>query len=59
LRILIDQNLSPKLVRRLSDVLPGLESVYEHGLTGVADAVLFDWARERGFAALITADLDF
>jgi len=42
-RILLDQNLSPKLIRRLEDVLPGL---------------IFSWARRMGFAALITTDLD-
>jgi hypothetical protein len=25
-RVLLDQNLSPKLIRKLADILPGLES---------------------------------
>ncbi len=41
-RILLDQNLSPRLIRRLADILPGLESVYDHGLTGSSDPFIFE-----------------
>jgi predicted nuclease of predicted toxin-antitoxin system len=58
-RLLLDQNLSPKLIRRLADLLPGLESVYDHGLIGASDPVIFDWARKMEFAALVSTDLDF
>jgi len=58
-RILLDQNLSPKLIRRLADVLPGLESVYDHGLIAASDPVIFDWARKSEFSALVSADRDF
>jgi predicted nuclease of predicted toxin-antitoxin system len=59
LRVLLDQNLSPKLIRKLIDVIPGLESVYDHGLIGATDPFLYDWARRSGFAALLSADQDF
>jgi predicted nuclease of predicted toxin-antitoxin system len=58
-RILLDQNLSPKLIRNLADILPGLESVYDHGLTGSSDPSIFEWARRSEFSALISADRDF
>jgi predicted nuclease of predicted toxin-antitoxin system len=58
-RILLDQNLSPKLVGRLADVIPGLESVYDHDLAGASDPVIFDWAGRLEFSALISADRDF
>ena len=58
-RILIDQNLSPKLIRRLADLFPGLESVYDHNLTSASDPFIFDWARQYEFLALISTDLDF
>jgi predicted nuclease of predicted toxin-antitoxin system len=32
-RILLNRNLSPKLVRRLADIIPGLETVYDHDLS--------------------------
>jgi len=58
-RLLLDQNLPPKLIRKLGDFLPGLESVYDHGLTGASDPVIFQWAREMEFAALLSTDHDF
>jgi predicted nuclease of predicted toxin-antitoxin system len=58
-RILLDQNLSPGLISRLRDVLPDLESIYDHDLTGASDPVIFDWARENGCGAIISADKDF
>lgn len=59
MRVLLDQNLSPKLIRRLVDVIPGLESVYDHGLTGATDPFIYDWARRAGYAAVLSADGDF
>jgi predicted nuclease of predicted toxin-antitoxin system len=57
-RILFDQNLSPKLIRALDNALPGLESVYEHGLIGASDPAIFDWAGKSGFDAILSTDLD-
>lgn len=59
MRILLDQNLSPKLIRKLADILPGLESVYDHDLIGASDPVVFDWARKLKFSALVSTDRDF
>ena len=58
MRILLDQNLSPKLIRKLADILPGLESVYDHDLTGSSDPFIFEWARRREFSALVSTDRD-
>jgi predicted nuclease of predicted toxin-antitoxin system len=58
-RILLDQNLSPKLIGKLVDVLRGLECVYERELIGASDPVIFDWARKSEFTALVSADRDF
>jgi len=58
-RILLDQNLSPKLIAMLADVLPGLESVYDHDLIGASDPYVFHWAREHDVSALISTDRDF
>jgi predicted nuclease of predicted toxin-antitoxin system len=58
-RILLDQNLSPKLIRRLADIIPGLETVYDHDLIGASDPMVFDWARKAQFAAVVSTDLDF
>lgn len=58
MRVLLDQNLSPKLIHNLADLLPGLQSVYDHELVGASDLVLFRWARKMGFAAVLSADRD-
>jgi predicted nuclease of predicted toxin-antitoxin system len=58
-RVLLDQNLSPKLIQKLADVVPGLESVYDHDLIAASDTVIFEWARDLLVAAVITADRDF
>ncbi|HWF10457.1 MAG TPA: DUF5615 family PIN-like protein [Bryobacteraceae bacterium] len=42
MRILLDQNLSPKLIRKLADIIPGLETVYDHDLVGASDSYIFD-----------------
>ncbi len=59
MRILLDQNLSPKLIRKLSDIIPGLETVYDHDLVGASDPFIFDWARKAEFAAVVSTDRDF
>ena len=59
MRLLLDQNLSPKLVRKLADVLPGLETVYDHDLIGSSDPFIFDWARRTEVSAVISTDRDF
>jgi predicted nuclease of predicted toxin-antitoxin system len=58
-RILLDQNLSPKLIRNLADIIPGLETVYDHDLVGASDPFIFDWARNAEFAAVVSTDRDF
>jgi predicted nuclease of predicted toxin-antitoxin system len=57
-KLLFDQNLSPRLVQRLSDLYPASEHVYHIGLGRASDAVLWDYARQHGFF-LVTQDADF
>jgi predicted nuclease of predicted toxin-antitoxin system len=57
-KLLFDQNLSPRLVQRLSDLYPGSVHVFNIGLDRASDRVLWDYARERGFT-LVTQDADF
>jgi predicted nuclease of predicted toxin-antitoxin system len=57
-RLLFDQNLSPRLVQRLSDLHPSSSHVCRIGLDRASDAVLWNHARERAFI-LVTQDADF
>ena len=58
MKLLFDQNLSPRLVQRLSDLYPSSDHVYSVGLDRASDTLLWNYAREHGFA-LVTQDADF
>jgi predicted nuclease of predicted toxin-antitoxin system len=57
-RLLFDEHLSPRLVRRLDDLFPGSSHVQLLGLRGATDRELWSRAREGGFV-LVTRDADF
>ncbi|MBA2374857.1 MAG: DUF5615 family PIN-like protein [Actinomycetota bacterium] len=58
MRLLFDQNLSPKLVELLRDVFPGSSHLALEGLDRAPDAEIFEYARERGYT-IVTKDADF
>ena len=56
--LLFDQNLSPRLADRLSDVFPGCGHVRSVGLASAADAAV--WAHARAASLiLVSKDSDF
>jgi predicted nuclease of predicted toxin-antitoxin system len=57
-RLLFDQNLSPRLVVLLSDVYAGCTHVQTVGLDRAGDEAVWTYARERGFT-IVTKDSDF
>ena len=59
MKILIDENLSPKLARKLSDLLPEMQHVRELGHRSSPDTTIWNIAAQHGFAAILTADIDF
>ncbi len=58
MRLLFDQNLSPKLVERLSDIFPGSIHVSRVGLDRAADEEVFSYASRHGYA-IVSKDADF
>ncbi len=58
MKLLFDQNLSPRLIQRLSDLYPGSDHVFSIGLDQASDGEVWNYARERGFT-LATQDADF
>ena len=58
MRLLFDQNLSPRLVNRLSDLYPDSKHVYPLGLDREADKAVWEYARREGFL-MVTKDADF
>lgn len=58
MKALVDENLSPRLVSRLSDLYPGSVHVSHVGLDAVSDTKIWDFAASRGFV-ILTQDGDF
>lgn len=58
MKLLFDQNLSPRLPRRLANLYPGSEHVFELGLERADDIEVWEYAREKGFI-ITSKDSDF
>ena len=58
MKLLFDQNLSPKLVNRLADLFPGSMHVQSVGLDRASDDQVWEYARLNGFA-IVTKDEDY
>lgn len=59
MKILVDQNISFRLVQRVCDVFPGIEHVKSRGLINAKDWDIFMLAKQRGFSGILTQDEDF
>lgn len=58
MKLLFDQNLSPKLVNRLADLFPGSSHVQSEGLECADDEQIWTHAGQNGFA-IVTKDEDY
>ena len=58
MKLIFDQNLSPRLVDQLGDLFPGSAHVQSLRLDRVLDVLLWDFARENDFL-IVTKDVDF
>jgi predicted nuclease of predicted toxin-antitoxin system len=57
-KLLFDQNLSPRLVNRLADLYPDSSHVYLIGLDTSPDSIIWQYALENEFI-IVTRDADF
>jgi predicted nuclease of predicted toxin-antitoxin system len=57
-KLLLDENLSRRLVAALQDVYPGTTHVEFVGLDGAADLAICDYAATHGFV-MVTKDVDY
>ncbi len=48
MKLLLGQNLSPRLVARLADLFPDSQHVSDLGLERVSDRAVWDYARDHG-----------
>ena len=58
MRLLFDENLSPRLPYLLTTEYPGSEHVRDAGLRGATDRQIWEYARALGFA-IVSKDTDF
>lgn len=58
MRLLFDQNLSPRLVRLLSDVYPNCSHVQDLGMSASRDTEVWHYAAEHGYT-IVSKDADF
>ena len=59
MKILVDQNISFRLVQRIQSSFSEIEHVKSLGLINADDFDIFMSARNLGFAAILTQDQDF
>ncbi len=58
MKLLLDQNVSYRLVKKIQSVFPGSQQVKELGLENKSDRLVWDFAKKEGFA-IVTFDSDF
>jgi len=57
-KLLLDENLSPALVARLSDVYPETGHIRDFGLKAASDSAVWAHAAREGYT-IVTKDADF
>ncbi len=58
MKLLFDENLSPRLVGALADIYPGSAHVQRCGLGSWDDSAIWQYAKDNGFA-IVSKDSDF
>ncbi len=58
MKLLLDENISDRIVEGITDVFPGSPHVKSAGLKEADDRILWDWAKKHGFT-IVFKDTDF
>lgn len=58
MKFLLDENLSPRLVPRLTELFGEIAHVRDVGLRQSGDRMIWDWAKQHDYA-VVTTDADF
>ena len=58
MKLLFDQNISFRLIKRIIDLFPESKQVSELGLENASDTEIFNYAKRNDFA-IVTFDSDF
>jgi predicted nuclease of predicted toxin-antitoxin system len=57
-KLLLDENLSDRIIHRIVDLYPNSEHVKTLGLINTDDAVIWEYAKTNGFV-IVSKDSDF
>jgi predicted nuclease of predicted toxin-antitoxin system len=57
-KLLLDENVSDRIVERIADLFPGSTHIKSIGLKKADDRMVWDWAKQHGFA-VASKDTDF
>jgi predicted nuclease of predicted toxin-antitoxin system len=58
LNLLLDENLSPRLIKRLASLFSGLTHARDVGLKRASDQIIWGWAKQNSYT-IVTTDSDF
>jgi len=58
MKLLLDENISYKLVNRLQDFFPGIKHISQFQLNSIDDTIIFQFAKENDLA-IVTFDEDY
>lgn len=58
MKLLFDQNISFRLIKRILDIFPDSKQVRELGLENSTDSEIFEYAKRNDYA-IVTFDSDF
>ena len=58
MKLLLDQNLSPRLVNALADLYPGSAHIQDAGLDRASDLEVWSYALKNGYS-IVSKDSDF
>lgn len=58
MKLLLDENLSDRMIHRIGDLYPDSEHVKTLGLITTDDAVIWEYAKANGFV-IVSKDSDF
>ena len=58
MKLLLDENLSDRIVSHIRDLYPGSEHVKTLGFTNTDDVLIWDFAKDNGFI-IVSKDSDF
>ncbi len=58
MKLLLDENVSDRIVQRLADLFPGSTHIKSAGLKEADDSTVWDWAKRHQFT-IVSKDTDF